>query len=354
MLRSIGAALLVLTVGSAASVARAETAAILPAGGDERLPAAVRSRAVRALRSALRQEGVRVLSTAELERHLTDSALRRCRKTDCGDDVASAAGADFAAGVAVWKGGDGREGVTVAVSLITPAGVAFPGTATVGRDGDLALATRTALAAARAKQRLGPGPWLHVVGTPVGARVSVDGTAVGVLPYRGAIRPGRHAIVVRLAGHRPVERTIDVPMADQAEARVEVALAEDPSGAATLREVHPRPVRTDAVLPAAGSRPAVHAWGPAVLGAAGLGLLAVDAVALVRRGCSFRDASGTCRRGTRLRAEVFAAYAGAGSAALVGALLWWILAPDDGAERPERAPAGLTIGPLGLHLTTRF
>lgn len=234
----------------AASVARAETAAVLPTGGDAQL-AEARERAVAAVVEALRAQGVQVVAPADAARRLP-AALRGCNRTDCADDVARSLGAEIVAGVAVWADEGGEAPASVAVSLITRDSVAYPGSAPV-EGGAVDVAARTAVALARDKQRLGPGPWIHVRGSPVGARVAIDGTDAGVLPYRGTITPGQHELAITLAGYVADRRTIDVRMNDQEEVVVDVTLA---------REGGAGEVTADPVGPSSGASGAVSSSDP--------------------------------------------------------------------------------------------
>src|SRR6267143_1800017 len=56
--------------------------------------------------------------------------------------------------------------------------------------------------------RAGGSASLGVSSDPAGARVFLDGTAVGVTPYSVELAPGAHAVVVELAGRLRQERQI--------------------------------------------------------------------------------------------------------------------------------------------------
>jgi hypothetical protein len=241
------------------------------------------------------------------------------------------------AGVAVWSAE-----ATVAVTLVTPRGHTYPGTASVSQGG-VPGAARQALTAARVRQRLGPGPWLRVHGEPAGAQVLVDGAPVGLLPHYGTVAPGAHVVAVRLAGFASTERALHVGLADTDEHEVQVRLA--PLAARDAAVVAASKEAPSAAAPRGRSR-----WGAVLLGAAGVGLLAGASVALVRQGCHERDAEGTCLRGRRLRPVPLALYAGAGALAVLGAALWISLP----AWRARRATTDLGVGPAGLQLRRRF
>jgi hypothetical protein len=314
----------------------AQTAALLPAPSGDGRDAEHARHAAAAVRAALEAEGVHVLGEGVVLRRLPPH-LRACARTDCAADVARATGVDLVAGVAVWSA-DG----TVAVTLVTPRGHTYPGTASVA-GGGVPGAARQALTAARVRQRLGPGPWLRVHGEPAGAQVLVDGTPVGLLPYYGTVAPGAHVVEVRLAGFASTERALHVGLADTDEHEVRVRLARLAAPGAAV-------VAASKDAPAAAAPHSRPRWGAVLLGAAGVGLLAGASVALVRQGCHARDAEGTCLRGRRLRPVPFALYAGAGAMAVLGAVLW-ISLPAGGARR---ATTDLGVGPGGLQLRRRF
>ncbi|MFW6023907.1 MAG: PEGA domain-containing protein [Myxococcota bacterium] len=328
---------------SAAAAGSSETAALLPApSGDSTSSPEQRLRAVASVREVLEAEGMKVLGSDDVRRRLPD-ALQGCDKTDCADDVAQAVRADFVAGVAVWTAESNP--ATVAVSLVTPCAHTFPGSAKVDR-GDIESAARAALAAALRKKRLGPGPWIRVHGEPIGAKVFIDDEPVGVLPYRAAIRPGRHEVAVRLDGYATAERTVDVRMTDHEEVDLRVDLPSQAPAAADTPPPEARPTP-----PAPRVRSPVHLWGPVALGTAGVGLLTHAAVALARKGCAQGRAGGGCVIRRDLKTVPFALTAGFGAAALTGALLWFVLTGGDEEGDDDRVPK-VTLGPtrVGLHL----
>lgn len=335
-------ALLVLCHAAVASAS--ETAALLPApAGDSTFSPEQRLRAVASVRDVLETEGVKVLGSDDVRRRLPDE-LRGCHKTDCADEVAQAVRADFVAGVAVWTGESGP--ATVAVSLVTPRAHTFPGSAKVD-GGDIEAAAHAALATARRKQRLGPGPWIHIHGEPIGAKVLIDDEPVGVLPYRASIRPGRHEVTVRLDGYATTERTIDVRMTDHEEVDLQVDLPAQAPATADAASPEAQPVS-----PRLGGRSPVHLWGSIALGTAGVGLLTHAAVALGRKGCAEERAGGACLIRRDLKTVPFALTAGFGAASLAGAILWFLLTGDGEEEEDDDRTPKVTLGPtrVGLHL----
>lgn len=63
-----------------------------------------------------------------------------------------------------------------------------------------------------------------IVTQPEGARLQVDGRAIGQAPYTGDLAPGEHRVTAHLAGHGEVDRTIEVKAVGK-EQRFEIILA---------------------------------------------------------------------------------------------------------------------------------
>jgi len=347
-----------------------ERAAFLAPGGDESVPVYFRSLAVQAVARQLQAEGLELIPRGRLRRDLRRAELLDCDRTDCADEVAEVAGVDFIAGVAVWAvEGTATEPGSVAVSLVAPSGASFSGTAPV-EAGDVEAAALRALAEAREKQALGPGPWLVVDGTPEGAIVVVDGTPVGVVPHRDAIAPGTHQVLVRLDGYESAERTLDVALEPNREYRWEVALPAAGggmaagTGAAALGAGEP-PADDDPPEDGGGGRSTLDTAGPIVLGLGGLAAIGVGLYgALAPEECTQLAADGdTCL----VRENVpdptgIAIWSAAGGAAVVGALLWWFLADtggggggDDDSPDGARGPqVDVTISPVDVGLRVTF
>lgn len=219
---------------AAGPVARAETAVVLPHAGDTRLEAA-RAAAHRTVIEALREQGftVRVLTPkpAKSSSELHDD----CTQVTCAVSVLTAHGHELAVAIAVWHGEDGPQ---TNVTLIDALGRKYPGYALIVQD-DAASAARAALLEARSLQILGPGPWLHVRGTPAGASVLIDGQAVGGLPYRGAISPGDHELEVRAHGYDTKRLPIVISLEPTTTGYVELALTpSEPSASEPDAPVH--------------------------------------------------------------------------------------------------------------------
>lgn len=340
-----------------AAPAAAETAVMLPPGGDRSLAVYFRQMASTAVATALADDGVTIVERVDAMPRLRAAGVHRCDRTECAPDVARAADADYAVGVAVWA--TEQEGVdpgTVAVSLIGPDGLPYSGTADV-ESGEVERAARTALAVARSRQALGPGPWLYVDGTPSGAMVVVDGTPVGVTPYRGAIAPGRHTLLVRLNGYVSDERVLDVGIERNREHEVTVALApriDDGSGVAAADASAP------STAGAGPRRSTLDTVGPIALGVGGLAALGVAGYGLFApETCARRAPDGAClRREDVPNDAAIGVWAGVGVAAVAGAVVWWVLggrgdddAPDADADarrvRLTPGPGHLGVGVRG-------
>jgi hypothetical protein len=178
----------------------------------------------------------------------------------------------LAVAIAVWQGEDGPQ---ANVTLIDSLGRKYPGYAIIVGD-DAIAAGRAALLEARGLQLLGPGPWIHVRGAPVGASVILDGKPVGVLPYRGSISPGDHELEVRADGYSAKRQPIVIPLEPTTTARIELELPpERPTTHA--RTDQPPPLATDYVAEDPARKPTDEAspWN-FIVG----GLLAAGGVAI--------------------------------------------------------------------------
>jgi hypothetical protein len=87
---------------------------------------------------------------------------------------------------------------------------------------------RTKVAKALADLKTRPAK-LTVHTTPAGARVSIDGTPVGVTPYAGVTRGGTHRIAVEREGSRD-EREITIEFGEPADVEITLAATAPPSG----------------------------------------------------------------------------------------------------------------------------
>jgi hypothetical protein len=67
---------------------------------------------------------------------------------------------------------------------------------------------------------------LRVSSAPAGATLSLDGKAMGALPYEGEVDPGVHRLVVEKPGFEPFRTTVDVPPGESK--RVTARLDEEP------------------------------------------------------------------------------------------------------------------------------
>lgn len=321
---------------------------LLPAGGDAAFPDE-RAHAQAALSLALEGQGFRVLAHDAVVHD--DGA---CASVDCAPVLLRAVGADLAAAVAVW--GEPHAGSTrpaqVFVTLVDVAGNRYPGAARVS-DAAVAAAARTAVLDARALQLLGPGPWLRVRGTPDGAEVRIDDKLVGSLPYRARIDAGRHALEVRADGMRSHVESVNVPPNPGRVVEIDVALAPG-SGAGARRASAPNAApatpRDSAESSRADATGTTHPIvGPVVLGSVGLAVGVYDLVAVLDTGCTRRDSTGTCLVRRDADAGTGIALGAVSAAALVGAVLWYVLGTEDasatGGAHPMTARAGIRFAP---------
>ncbi len=187
------------------SRARAETALILPAGGDadaDKLLAVEN-----AVLSSLRQQGFAVSLHRDLAQ--TQTMLRQCVDLECTSQLPVAVRPGLAVAVAAWKGADAAGEPLVVVTLLDASG-RYPAQAQAQQD--LADAAQRALFQAQSLRLLGPGPWVSIAGAPNGADVIIDGERVGSLPYRGALAAGSHTLEVSAAGYTPHTEALEMPL----------------------------------------------------------------------------------------------------------------------------------------------
>ena len=203
-------------------VAHAESAIVLPHAGDSRLEQA-RITAHRAVIEALREQSFSVRTLTTKPAKTAAEVQNSCTQILCAPAMLAANHADVGVGVAVW---DGEDGPQINVTLVDALGHKYPGYAIVVSN-DAATAARAALLEARSLHLLGPGPWIHVRGVPTGASVIIDNKPVGVIPYRGAISPGDHALEVRSAGYSAKQLPIVVTLEPTTTAEVELELARE-------------------------------------------------------------------------------------------------------------------------------
>lgn len=311
-------ALLLASLLAAAGEAHADRAAVIVQGGDSHFTATVRDEAIGAVAGALREDGLDVLSAREVARRM---AGPRCTGQDCAERARQQLGVDVLATVALWAAGADRSvPANVLVSLVVAGAPPYRGQAEVqGRE--LRAALVVALAMARSRQAMGPGPWLRVNGEPRGAVVVVDGTDRGVVPYEGHIDPGTHAVRVRLTGYVTQDHRVAIPATAEDPVVLEVHLAPAPPPPVSP-PLHARPDRPPTRLEPRMDRPIV---GPLVLGVAGLAGIGLAVGALLAGACKIESLSGECLVGDVSNEVAVIGYGLAGIGALTVGILWWLL-----------------------------
>ena len=260
----------------------------------------------------------------------------------CGAGLISAASADLSAWVHLRRVDAAHSGAdTATVTLQDAAGHRFEGFADL-RDGDVRDATTRALLEARSYQLLGPGPWLSLVGTPEGAEVLVDGQRVGELPYRGAVAPGQHEVVVREAGYVKHAQSVELP--DEQSRRIELKVALEPAPLA------PSPNAVAYANSSEGSADSAWLAAPVAMGMLGVGLATVLTVRLV----TGLHCSEPCLETRSVRmAPTIGGYAL--SAALIGASITWIvLGMQTGSESSRESQVTARVGLGHLQLSGSF
>lgn len=185
---------------------RAESAAVFPHAGDSRLGEA-RAAAHRTVVETLKEQGIAVRTVTTRPTKNPAELTSDCVQVICAATMLTAQRIDLAVAIAVWQGEDGPQ---TNVTLVDASGNKYPGYALIIGD-DAPTAARAALLEARSLHLLGPGPWIHVRGTPAGADVIIDDKTVGVLPYRGPLAPGDHRVEIRAPGFGAKQLPVAVP-----------------------------------------------------------------------------------------------------------------------------------------------
>ena len=345
------AAIALALCGACCASAQAETAVLLPPGGDEALRDD-QHEALRVLTRSLETQGIRLLDYSEAIEQAGARDVSACKTVDCAPKLLRAVGADVAAAIAVWSRGPEQRRV-VFVTLVDRQGDRYPGRAEV-QDEALGAAAKDALIDARALQLLGPGPWLRVRTKPDGAQVLLGGKLVGATPYRAHVASGRHVLEVRAEGRESHVQTVDIPPNSAKQIEVEVALkprtnsadAADETASALDTELHEPPIDDNPPL-----------VGPILLGVLGAGLITTDIVLIASSGCDERDGDGVCVKEDKIDTAMAVAWGATGVAALAGGVLWYVLgASGDSAatSAQRRPPLALGISPNQVALYGSF
>jgi hypothetical protein len=332
------------------SWARAQPVVLLPPGGD---PALAREAefAHGSVQRALEAQGLRVTGQ-RVAAERAGQGVKDCVALKCSVALLNAVGAELAVLVAVRAANDAVSTHVVWVTLMDTRERRYAGHARIEL-GEIGLASRAALADARAFHALGEGPFVRIVSTPEAADVWIDGTLAGQTPYRGALASGRHTVELRSDGYRPHVQTLDMPPSMDLPLEVDVTLAArvaPPPAAIDTEEIDLSAEATSAepVTPES-SRPIV---GPLLLVLAGAGVVAYDVVLIAGTGCERRESSGACTQEAEVDEAVAIGLAAGGGAAILGGALWFLLGADDPA--PAEPRAALRVSPFGASFVAKF
>jgi len=193
------------------AVASAQTAVLLPVGGDSELAATHGEQVVARVQRAFEDDTFTVLSGDTLAAAMSSAGAAECGDPSCAGAMLTALHAEIAVGVALWH----REGlVQVAVVLIDEHGTQVSADAD-GAEGVIGQATTSALAQARARWATRDGSPVRVIGSPDGATITVDHQPWGTIPYEGSLSPGTHHVVVSADGHVTERRDVEIAAATE-------------------------------------------------------------------------------------------------------------------------------------------
>jgi len=324
--------------GAPRAAAANERIFLLPAsrsGGDADIEPSARGEAHAAIRAALESRRLEVV--APRRPHLPEG----CAAPACLRPVLERLGAAAAVHMTLWGPTEDRA-AQVVVSVIDRDHV-YGGSALV-RDDAIGEAAQTALGDALSRRVLGPGPWLSVRGTPLGARITVDGDERGGIPARLRVEAGLHQVVVESPGYATETQTVRVAGRVDSETVVEVELSRASVGAGP--EVEVSQSGEGGGEPRSGREGGRAIVGPAVLLGLGVAAVVVGAVGLgLGESESFSDGE------WYLEQPAGGAIAGwfIGGAVLVGAAaLWFLLSGNDDGDAGQ---AWLETTPMGARVS---
>ncbi len=358
--RALGAVVVVLAASLLGGrVARAEAFAVLAAPGSEDLGAETRDRAGAALLAAVRAAGHRATPPAEVGRRLEASGAAPCATLECAPAVFAALEVAGVVELTLWSDGRGAAREVVVAIARRDGAAESSGTSPVAAGG-LAAAVRAALDAALAGGTRRVGVRLRVTVDPDGAALTLDGRPLGRAPWEGVLPAGSHVIVAGHVGREAARRvvalvaepvTIALRLAPESPAPITSAAASASAAARADAPRAPQRAGADAAIApgggavrgmdasprvaGSGSRPV---FGPLALGIAGVALLSVDVGALVVLGGD--PGPGVVRS---LDPAPFVLYGALGLGAVIGAVLWYLLAEEPAAPRLAHAPAGPSL-----------
>lgn len=302
-------ALLSLAVLLVAAPAAAQSVVVLAPNLDEGLTVTAGALAEDYARAALRAEGLTLAPRP---------ASERCQAASCAEEARARAGTDYAAVVSLWS--TAHDGVVTGatVALAADEEAAYLGW---HNGGTVQGAVDRATAQALEHLRRGAGPWLSVEGSPAGARVSVDGTAVGQLPYRGRIAGGVHAVTVEAAGHDAERLRLTIQDSPDSHRHLEVNLRP-----AEVEAPGPRVTAPDLASPpsSAETSSALNTAAGVVLGIAAAALLTAGTLELLADGrCGAEDEFGRCTDRVRAPGGIALVVSGGAAALGAGAVFLW-------------------------------
>lgn len=165
---------------------------------------------------------------------------------------------------------------------------------------------------------------LSVLSDPESALVFIDGKAVGITPWTGETWPGKHQVILALAGHESFEATVDVVAHRADDLTVKLAPLPAPKAESLAARAAPQPAAPSSVSPLT--------WI-----ALGVGTAAFGGALLVEM--ANHDRSGLTRTGA------FLGGAGAAACALGGVLLYIDLS---GVPRGQQGNASTQRAALGV------
>jgi hypothetical protein len=301
--------------------------AVMPLGADPGVAEAQALRVRQAVRASLEENGAATISVAEADRLLLTVEDAACTKPACLGKVAAALGAAQLVGGRLAREGkkgasaawtlslwlfDARQGATLATTEDRCESCTLDEAATFADRVAAKLVREVAAAATGGSGRF------DIRTHPSGARVKIDGNAVGITDGVFGVGPGVHTVALELEGHVLAVRSLRAA-AGKTE-RLEVAL--EKAGGEAAGKVGGEGGRAGAT--GGGGAVGVLKWvtlGAAVAGiAAGIALVVVDG----REGCDRQYDKIACQKLTSTMAPGAALLAVGAAAGVTSGVLFWL------------------------------
>ena len=247
MLRPLAFVLLMLCGIAGQGKAHAQRSTVLLLHGDAALSDLHRE-AGKGAERALISLGQSLLSPTMLKKRLKAASLDQCKRLSCAKQAPQHLEVDWVAAVSLWPENGSQGPSQVVLTLMNREGKEYTAKEAIRAAGIESAAQGATIEAFEVLTQKAE-PQLQILGSPAGARVVIDDTPVGVLPFQGTIKAGDHKVEVRLAGYHPQHIPLKVsPRSAQpilldvqlrSDGSLPVAAPEGQSDRKEVRKAHP-------------------------------------------------------------------------------------------------------------------